>query len=80
MQQILAKQLSEKAVIGTDGTEIGSLYNVTMDIDTGRLEYLIVSANNAAAELDFETDQQGRYLIPQHLVESVKDHLVINLQ
>lgn len=80
MQQILAKQLSEKAVIGTDGTEIGSLYNVTMDINTGRLEYLIVSANNTAAGLDFETDQQGRYLIPQQRVESVKDHLVINLQ
>ncbi len=79
MQEILAKQLSEKTVIGDNGTEVGSLYNVTMDIKSGRLEDLVVSPESNGADLDFETDPQGRYIIPQRLVKSVGDHLVVQL-
>lgn len=78
MPNVLAKSLSEKAVIGTDGAEIGSLYNITMDIESGQLEHVIVSPKEDV-QLNFETDSQGRYLIPHRLVESVKDHLVIRI-
>ncbi len=80
MQELLARQLSEKAVIGTDGAEIGSVYNVMMDVDSGRLENIVVSPAGTPDEFAFETDEQGRYLIPEHLVESVKDHLVVRSQ
>lgn len=79
MSGILAQTLSEKAVIGTDGSEIGTLYNLTMDIESGRIEDVIVSPTDNNNNFDFETDERGRYRIPNHLVESVKDHLVIRL-
>lgn len=79
MPDVLAKSLSDKAVIGTDGAEIGSLYNITMDFETGQLEHIIVSPAEEGPSLDFETDERGRYLIPHRLVESVKDHLVVSL-
>ena len=31
MAEILAENLSGKAVMGSDGTELGMLYNITMD-------------------------------------------------
>ncbi|QZA88896.1 PRC-barrel domain-containing protein [Salinarchaeum sp. IM2453] len=79
MSGILAQTLSEKAVIGTDGSEIGTLYNLTMDIESGRIEDVIVSPTDNDTNFDFETDERGRYRVPNHLVESVKDHLVIRL-
>ena len=77
MSNVLAERLSEKAVIGTDGTEIGSLYNITMDIDTGRLEDLLVTPEENADDLGFEFDDSGRYRVPVHHVQSVRDHIVV---
>lgn len=80
MQEVLANQLKEKDVIGSEGAEVGALYNVTADVETGRLEQLIVTPTDRHDAFDFETDPQGRYLIPQSRVESVKDKLVVNLK
>ncbi|KPN30066.1 PRC-barrel domain protein [Halolamina pelagica] len=45
MADILAENLSGKAVMGSDGTELGMLYNITMDLKTGELHDLLVSPN-----------------------------------
>ncbi|MDX1748212.1 MAG: PRC-barrel domain-containing protein, partial [Halobacteriales archaeon] len=42
MPEILAENLSGKAVMGSDGTELGMLYNITMNLKTGALGDLIV--------------------------------------
>ena len=42
MSEILAENLSGKAVMGSDGTELGMLYNITMDLKTGELADLLV--------------------------------------
>ena len=36
MSDILAENLSGKSVMGSDGTELGLLYNITMDLKSGR--------------------------------------------
>jgi sporulation protein YlmC with PRC-barrel domain len=79
MPSILAENLSGKAVMGSDGAELGMLYNITMDIDSGRLRHLVIDPTegrpNIAAE--FDTDAQGHALVPVGRVQAVKDHMII---
>jgi len=78
MADILAENLSEKAVIGDGGTELGMLYNITMDIDSGRLRNLLVSPNDSSrGNLQFETDDQGRHLVPVDRINDVDEHIII---
>jgi sporulation protein YlmC with PRC-barrel domain len=79
MPAVLAKTLSDKAVMGTDGTELGSLYNITMDLKTGALNNLLVSPDESTPmhAVDFDTDSGGRYRVPVERVEAVKDYIVV---
>ena len=45
MAKILAKNLSNKRVMLTDGSELGMVYNVIMESKTGELLYLMVKPN-----------------------------------
>ena len=80
MTEILAENLSGKAVMGSDGAELGMLYNITMDIDSGRLEHLVIDPNEdrARAAGDFQTDGAGHMLVPVGRVQAVKDHMIID--
>ena len=79
MADMLAETLSGKAVMGTDGTELGELYNVTMDLETGRLENLLVQPlEESTVQIDFPQGEDGRYQIPVSRVQAVKDYIVIN--
>ena len=79
MTGILAKNLSGMEVMGADGAEIGELYNVTMDLRTGQLFDIIVEPNERfnPVSLDFETDDEGRVLVPIEHVQAVKDYIVV---
>ncbi|QGA81598.1 PRC-barrel domain protein [Halomicrobium sp. LC1Hm] len=77
MAEILAENLSGKDVMGTDGTEIGSLYNITMDLDTGALKHLLIDADGALGQTEFERDETGRLLVPVERVQAVKDHMIV---
>ncbi|PSQ61465.1 MAG: photosystem reaction center subunit H [Halobacteriales archaeon SW_8_66_22] len=77
MAEILAENLSGKAVMGSDGAELGMLYNITMDLETGRLDHLVVDPDESYTSTEFDTDQQGRSLIPVSRVQAVKDHMII---
>jgi len=80
MAEILAKNLSEKAVMGSDGTELGTLHNLTTDLKTGRLHDLVVDpdAEASASRFDFEVDDKGRMLVPATRVQAVKDYIVVS--
>lgn len=79
MAEILAENLSGKAVMGADGTELGMLYNITMDLKTGALHDLLVSPNEevAAGQPGFDTDEEGRLEVPISNVRAVKDYIVV---
>jgi sporulation protein YlmC with PRC-barrel domain len=77
MAEILAENLSGKAVTGSDGAELGMLYNITMNIDTGRLENLLVDPNEHIDTSDFDTDEEGHVLIPVGRVQAVKDQMIV---
>jgi sporulation protein YlmC with PRC-barrel domain len=78
MAEILAENLSGKAVMGSDGAELGMLYNITMNLDSGRLEKLVITPNeDRGVQTDFATDEAGRLLVPVGRVQAVKDHMII---
>jgi sporulation protein YlmC with PRC-barrel domain len=77
MAEILAENLSGKAVMGSDGAELGMLYNITMDLETGHLDNLVVTPEETYDATEFETDQDGRALIPVSRVQAVKDHMIV---
>ncbi len=79
MANVLAENLSGKAVMGDDGTELGMLYNITMDLKSGSLEHLLVSPNEqlAPTESGFSVNDDGRMEIPVTHVQAVKDYIVV---
>ncbi|MCL9816721.1 PRC-barrel domain-containing protein [Natronocalculus amylovorans] len=79
MVDILAENLSGKSVMGADGTELGDLYNITMDLKTGALDNLLVSPNEGIIPTNhgFSTDETGRIQIPVQSVQAVKDYIVV---
>jgi sporulation protein YlmC with PRC-barrel domain len=77
MPDILAENLSGKDVMGTDGAELGSLYNITMDVTSGHLKNLVIDPNEALGDAGFDRDETGRLLIPVANVQAVKDHMIV---
>jgi sporulation protein YlmC with PRC-barrel domain len=79
MVDVLAENLSGKAVMGSDGTELGQLYNITMDLKTGALHDLLVSPHEEvhSGQFAFEQDDYGRFRVPVSRVQAVKDYIVI---
>jgi sporulation protein YlmC with PRC-barrel domain len=79
MADILAENLSGKAVMGSDGTELGDLYNITMDLESGRLNDLLVTPNERVdpERLSFDHDDAGRLQVPVANVQAVKDYIVV---
>ncbi|MFB6217795.1 MAG: PRC-barrel domain-containing protein [Halobacteriaceae archaeon] len=77
MADILAENLSGKAVMGADGAELGMLYNITMDVRSGALDDLIVEPDEGVTDTTFPTDEDGRYRIPVSQVQAVRDYIVV---
>ena len=79
MPEILAENLSGKAVMGDDGTELGMLYNITVDLGSGRLRNLLVEPNEETPirAIDFPSNEEGRFQVPVGRVQAVKDYIVV---
>ncbi len=79
MVDILAENLSGKAVMSSDGTELGDLYNITMDLKSGELNDLLVSPHEhlSADRSGFDVDETGRLKVPVGNVQAVKDYIVV---
>lgn len=78
MPNILAENLSEKEVMGTDGANLGTLYNITMDLKTGTLQHLILEPSQRTTDLEFDLDEQGNYRVPVGRVQAVKDTIIVD--
>jgi sporulation protein YlmC with PRC-barrel domain len=77
MAEILAENLSGKDVMGSDGAELGSLYNITMDLSSGSLKHLIIDPAESVRDTDFEYSDKGRLMVPVDRVKAVKDHMIV---
>ena len=79
MCDILAENLSGKSVMGSDGTELGMLDNITMDLKSGKLHDLVIEPDEelAGRTVDFELNDAGRFLVSVNRVQAVKDYIVV---
>lgn len=72
---LFAKSLGKKVVLLSDGTVVGSVYNVTMDLKTGSLIDIVVKPQNEVPDLE---KQNGLYIIPFESVKSISDYVVLD--
>lgn len=76
MEQVLASSLSGYSVMTTTGSELGELENITVDLQTGELEYLRVDPNGHDTGGFQETDD-GYVLVPADAVSAKNDYLLV---
>ena len=79
MSEILARDLSGKRIVGTNGTVVGRLHTVTMDPESGALRDLVVESDAQSAATATERSDDERLRIPVDRVETVKDQIVVRL-
>ena len=79
MADVLAENLSDKSVVGADGTEIGPLHNITIDLQTGSLGDLLVEPNEeySVGSGGYSVDENGLLHVPVSQVQAVKDYIVV---
>ncbi|MEA3281122.1 MAG: PRC-barrel domain-containing protein [Euryarchaeota archaeon] len=77
MAKIFAKNLSKKNVMSSDGSILGTLYNIVIDIRTGELINLVVKPDMSVDRNLYQSE--GNYmLIPFRAVRAIKDVMVVD--
>ncbi len=77
MARIFAKNLSKKNVMSSDGSVIGVLYNIVMDVQTGKLVNLVVKPDMSVDKSRYQ--MEGNYiLIVFSAVRAVRDFIVVD--
>lgn len=76
MTLILGSNLSDKPVMRADGTELGSLHQVTVNLETGQLADIIV-APDANHALEFPRTDEGHYKISIDHILGIHDYVII---
>ncbi|MDL5503146.1 MAG: PRC-barrel domain-containing protein, partial [Candidatus Methanoperedens sp.] len=77
MAKILAKNLTNKRVMLTDGSELGTVNNVVMESKTGELLYLMVKPNSFVDVSKYK-NQDNYLLIPFEAVRAAKDYAIVD--
>ena len=77
MAKILAKNLANKRVMLTDGSELGFASNVVMDTHTGDLIYLMVKPAPNVDTSKYQI-QNGYVMIPFGAVRAAKDYTIVD--
>ena len=77
MAKVFAKNLSNKQVMATDGTELGVLNNIVMENKTGELENLIIKPDIGLDTSKYQMD--GQYIVVSFdAVSAIKDYIVVD--
>ncbi|AGB38994.1 PRC-barrel domain-containing protein [Natronococcus occultus] len=76
MATCLARQLQGKSIVGVDGTDYGTVENITMTLDSGRINELVVQPEDRLPKRT-ETDADGRFRLPLDRIENIDDRIVI---
>ena len=77
MSELLARDLSGKRIVGTDGKIFGRLHTVTMDPESGALLDLVVEPGDGSAPTASGRSDDDRLWIPVDRIETVKDQIVV---
>ncbi|MFQ6050459.1 MAG: PRC-barrel domain-containing protein [Candidatus Hydrothermarchaeota archaeon] len=82
MKKVYASDLAGKTVVSDKGRMVGSLYDITLDVETGTLLNLIIEPEKTKGPtqsvLQLPVDEEGFAKVPYDSVEAVSDVIVIN--
>lgn len=73
-------ELRGKTVMTVDGVILGMIDNFVIDTDTGDIQHMLVVPAEDLETRMFQTDAQGRLIIPFKSMKSVKDVVVVELK
>ncbi len=80
---IMKKFVSEmrgKTVMTTDGLILGMIDNFVVDTETGQIQHVLVVPAEDLEVRGYQTDAQGRLIIPFKSMRAVKDVVVMELR
>ncbi len=77
MAKILAKNLANKRVMLTDGSELGFAANVIMETQSGELLYLVVKPNLTVDTSKYKKED-NLIFIPFEAVRAAKDYAIVD--
>ncbi|ELY74511.1 PRC-barrel domain-containing protein [Natrinema pallidum] len=78
MTTVLASTLSDTPVMGSDGTKIGTVHNITMNVETGELQRLLVTPTTDDVR-GFDTNDDGKLVVPASRMNDIDDYLIVDL-
>jgi sporulation protein YlmC with PRC-barrel domain len=76
-KEIFAKNLSNKQVMGSDGTDLGALYDLVIDVNTGDILDLMVKPDPDLNVQEFKIENDF-LLLPFDSVRAIKDYIVVD--
>ncbi len=76
-KEIFAKNLSNKQVMGSDGTDLGTLYDLIVDVNTGDILDLMVKPDPDLNIQEFRIENDF-LLLPFDSVRAIKDYIVVD--
>ncbi len=76
-KEIFAKNLSNKQVMGSDGTDLGTLFDLIVDVNTGDILDLMVKPDPDLNIQEFRVENDF-LLLPFDSVRAIKDYIVVD--
>ncbi|MDQ2055561.1 PRC-barrel domain-containing protein [Halobellus sp. H-GB7] len=76
MDSALASSVAGCSVMTTDGVELGTVENITVNVKTGNLEHLRLDPDGQQTR-GFKRNDEGQLLIPADRIEAKHDYLLI---
>lgn len=77
MESVALSSLSDRTVLLTDGTQLGTLDNITLDTETGELEYLCIEPCRPDVR-EFPRMENGQMVVPIDRVEAIRESLLVH--
>jgi sporulation protein YlmC with PRC-barrel domain len=77
MKKTYARSLSKKKVMSTDGMVIGTIRNITVDLETGQVTDLVVRPDQTFDTSGYNVDGERLY-IPFEAVKDIRDYIVVD--
>jgi sporulation protein YlmC with PRC-barrel domain len=77
MESVALSSLTDCIVLLTDGTQLGTLDNITLDTETGELEYLCIDPCSPDMG-EFPRMENGQMVVPIDSVEVKQEYLLVH--
>jgi len=77
MESVALSSLSDCNVLLTDGTQLGTLDNITLNTETGELEYLCIDPSSPDKSV-FPRMENGQMVVPIDRVEAKQEYLLVH--